>query len=86
MISLSLEGDLTSLELDTVIRLMRSLRNELDEDRMRLEEREKGIGDGPTREAINHCNAKIHHYDVIIAKLWKKRYPTETHRTTPQVG
>lgn len=65
----------TKLELETMVRAVRQIRDTMVERKLLLQERELSHGDGHVREAILLCENQAYLLTNCIAKLWRQIYP-----------
>lgn len=63
-------GILSNIELETLIRVARAARDEIQVRKFELQERELTIGDGHVREAILACENQAFVLTQTVAKLW----------------
>ena len=75
--------ELSKVEMEALIRAARQVRDNVMEKKLLLQEKELGVGDGPTAEAILHCENEIFVLTCGVAKLWRKLYPVASSGIPP---
>lgn len=60
----------SKLELDVMLKVMRAQTLQLEENKLHLEERKAGIGDGIVEAAILTAENELYILRAIKAKLW----------------
>lgn len=64
--------ELTLLELQHILVVVRAHRATMTERKTLLEEKRRLGWDGPTEEALLACENELHLLNGIIAKLWRQ--------------